>query len=130
MNEGAIGMDYGHLIEEKIKKSMERGDFDNLPGKGKPLPKDEFAHLPPDLRNSYRILKNANMLPEEMILKKRIVELEELLAGIKDPELSADFKKELSEKKIRYDVMMEKRKGSQSGAYRQYQRKIDRRFGF
>ncbi|WP_394219702.1 DUF1992 domain-containing protein [Halobacillus trueperi] len=123
-------MDYGHLIEEKIKRSMKNGDFDNLPGKGKPLPKDEFAHLPPELRNSYRILKNANMLPEEMILKKEMVEIEDLLAGITDPQLSAHYKKEWKEKKLRFDMMMEKRKLNQSGAFKQYQSKINRRFGF
>ncbi|MEC3882723.1 DUF1992 domain-containing protein [Halobacillus litoralis] len=123
-------MDYGHLIEEKIKQSMKKGDFDNLPGKGKPLPKDEFAYLPPELRNSYRILKNANMLPEEMILKKEMVEIEDLLAKVKDPKLSAHYKKEWKEKKLRFDMMMEKRKMNQSGAYKQYQKKIDRRFGF
>ncbi|WLR47868.1 DUF1992 domain-containing protein [Halobacillus litoralis] len=123
-------MDYGHLVEEQIKQSMKKGDFDNLPGKGKPLPKDEFAHLPPELRNSYRILKNANMLPEEMILKKEMVEIEDLLAEIKDPMLSAHYKKEWKEKKLRFDMMMEKRKMNQSGALKQYQSKIDRRFGF
>ena len=123
-------MDFGHLIEEKIKKSMERGDFDHLPGKGKPLPKDEFSHLPSELRNSYRILKNANMLPEEMIVKKQIVELEELLAEVKDPQLSSHYRKEWKEKKLRFDMMMEKKKLNQSSAFRQYQNKIDRRFGF
>ncbi|REJ08110.1 DUF1992 domain-containing protein [Halobacillus trueperi] len=123
-------MDYGHLIEEKIKQSMKKGDFDNLPGKGKPLSKDEFAHLPPELRNSYRILKNANMLPEEMILKKEMVEIEDLLAEVTDPQLSAHYKKEWKEKKLRFDMMMEKRKLNQSGAFKQYQSKIDRRFGF
>lgn len=123
-------MDYGHLIEEKIKQSMKKGDFDNLPGKGKPLPKDEFAYLPPELRNSYRILKNANMLPEEMILKKEMVEIEDLLAEITDPQLSTHYKKEWKEKKLRFDMMMEKRKISQSGTFKQYQSKINRRFGF
>lgn len=123
-------MDFGHLIEEKIKKSIEQGDFDNLPGKGKPLPKDEFAHLPSELRNSYRILKNANMLPEEMVVKKEIIELEELLAQVKDPQLSSYYRKEWKEKKLRFDMMMEKRKLNQSNAFRHYQNKIDRRFGF
>ncbi|RWZ58152.1 DUF1992 domain-containing protein [Halobacillus fulvus] len=123
-------MDFGHLVEEKIKKSMERGDFDHLPGKGKPLPKDEFSHLPSELRNSYRILKNANMLPEEMQLKKEIVEMEELLGQVEDPEVSVYFKQKLTEKRIRFDVMMEKRKLNQSGAFRQYQRNIHKRFGF
>lgn len=123
-------MDYGHIVEEKIKESMKRGDFDHLPGRGKPLPKDEFAHLPPELKNCYRILKNANLLPEEMIVKKEMVELEELLARIKDPQLSSHYKKELKEKKLRFDMMMEKRKMNQSAAFGQYESKIDQKFGF
>ncbi|MEW6716878.1 MAG: DnaJ family domain-containing protein [Chloroflexota bacterium] len=31
----------GRAIEEHIRRAMERGDFDDLPGKGKPLPLDE-----------------------------------------------------------------------------------------
>ncbi|MGI8314821.1 DUF1992 domain-containing protein [Halobacillus mangrovi] len=123
-------MDFGHLIEEKIKQSIKNGDFENLPGKGKPLPKDELAYVPDEMRNSYRILKNANMLPEEMQLKKEIVNLEELLEEIKDPERSAYVRKELSEKRIRFNLMMEKRRLNQSGAFRQYQNKINSHFGF
>ncbi|HEY2098849.1 MAG: hypothetical protein QOI50_4008 [Pseudonocardiales bacterium] len=29
---------YESVIDEQIRKAQERGDFDNLPGKGKPLP--------------------------------------------------------------------------------------------
>lgn len=123
-------MDFGHLIEEKIKQSMEKGDFDHLPGKGKPLPKDDLAYVPNELRNSYRILKNANMLPEEMSLKKEIVEIEDLLCSIKDSEQAEIYRKKLSEKRIRFDLLMERRKVSKTGAFRQYQHKITNRFGF
>ncbi|MCA0971933.1 DUF1992 domain-containing protein [Halobacillus litoralis] len=123
-------MGFEHLIEEKIKQSMKNGDFDNLPGKGKPLPEDEFAHVPAELRNSYRILKNANMLPEEMRLQKEIVEIEELLHTIKDPEERQPYVKQLSEKRIRFDVLMEKRNISQSNAFRQYEGKVNRKLGF
>ncbi|MYL21312.1 DUF1992 domain-containing protein [Halobacillus litoralis] len=123
-------MDYAHLVEEKIKQALKEGDFDHLPGRGKPLPKDEFAHLPEEVRNSYRILKNANMLPEEMVLKKEISELEDILAEVKDPQLSAHYKKRITEKQLRFDILMEKRKGSGSPAFQQYQRKIDNKLGF
>lgn len=123
-------MSFDHIIEEKIKQSMRNGDFDHLPGKGKPLPKDEFAHVPDELRNSYRLLKNANMLPEEMQLKKEIIEIEELIQSIQNPEEKDSFKRQLSEKKIRFDMLMEKRKISQSGAFRQYGSKINHRLGF
>ncbi|MBA2176438.1 DUF1992 domain-containing protein [Halobacillus locisalis] len=123
-------MSFDHLIEEKIKQSIERGDFDYLPGKGKPLPKDDLAHVPDELRNSYRILKNAHMLPEEMQVKKEIVEIEELIETIDDPLEKAACQKRLSEKRIRFDLLMERRKWKQSGSFRQYQNQINKRLGF
>ncbi|TGB03918.1 DUF1992 domain-containing protein [Halobacillus salinus] len=122
-------MSFEHIIEEKIKQSIRDGDFDHLPGKGRPLPKDELGYVPDELRNSYRILKNANMLPEEMQLKKEIVEIEELVHTIQDPEQKEAYRRQLTEKKIRFDMLMEKRKISQSSAFRQYGGKINRRFG-
>ncbi|MGV2620551.1 UNVERIFIED_CONTAM: DUF1992 domain-containing protein [Halobacillus marinus] len=123
-------MDYYHIVEEKIKQALKNGEFDDLPGKGKPLPKDEFAHLPEELRNGYRILKNAHMLPEEMMLKKEMVDLEELLSAITDPSLISHYTKEWKEKKLRFDMMMEKRDTGNTGVFRRYQNKIHRRFGF
>jgi hypothetical protein len=49
------------LAERKIAEAMEEGVFDNLPGKGKPLPDDELANLPDDVRLAFRILKMSGM---------------------------------------------------------------------
>lgn len=38
-------MDSFYIAEERIKKALEEGVFDNLPGAGKPLPKDELESL-------------------------------------------------------------------------------------
>lgn len=51
-------MDFSHIVsEDKIKRAIKDGEFENLPGMGKPLPKDDAAHLPESLRMSYRMLK-------------------------------------------------------------------------
>ncbi|MCU0588862.1 MAG: DUF1992 domain-containing protein [Syntrophobacteraceae bacterium] len=72
------------IADERIREAMDRGDFDDLPGKGKPLDMEDDSHLPPDLRVAYKILKNADCLPAELQLKKEIRTTEELLAGIQD----------------------------------------------
>jgi hypothetical protein len=72
------------IAEEKIRKAIENGEFDNLPGKGKPLDLEDDSHLPQDIRLSYKILKNAGCLPPELELRKEIVTMEELLAGMED----------------------------------------------
>ncbi|SIS77630.1 DnaJ family domain-containing protein [Salimicrobium salexigens] len=120
-------MDLAHIVEEKIKKAVDQGDLDDLPGKGRPLPEDEFAHVPDDLRNSYRVLKNAGMLPEEMQIKKEVVELEELLDQIADPEEKERTERKLTEKRIRFQMLMEKRKMAQSGTFGQYESSIRKR---
>ena len=51
-------------IEEQIRQAIERGDFDNLPGKGKPLDLSENPHEDPGWRLAYRLLKeNGYTLP-------------------------------------------------------------------
>ncbi|GGD04751.1 DUF1992 domain-containing protein [Thalassobacillus devorans] len=123
-------MDFTSIVEEKIKQSIRSGDFDNLPGKGKPLPKDDMEHVPADLRNSYKILKNANMIPEEMQLKKEIVSLEELVDCCREPEEKARYMQQLSEKQLRFQLIMEQRKLKNSGVFRRYRGQINRKMGF
>ena len=72
------------IIERKIKEAQEKGEFDNLPGKGEPLHLDDDSGVPEDLRLAYKILKNADCLPPELELKKEINQMEDMLAGIPD----------------------------------------------
>lgn len=64
------------IAEQKIREAIRNGEFDNLPGKGKPLSLEDLSHIPEELRASYIILKNAGILPEEMQLEKEIISLE------------------------------------------------------
>ena len=51
-------------IDEQIRQAMQRGEFDNLPGKGKPLDLNQNPHEDPGWRMTYRILKdNGYTLP-------------------------------------------------------------------
>jgi hypothetical protein len=68
------------IAEEKIREAVRRGDFDNLPGAGKPLPdEDDLALVPPDLRMAYRVMKNAGYVPEEVRLRREIEDAATLL---------------------------------------------------
>ncbi|HDM75666.1 MAG TPA: DUF1992 domain-containing protein [Deltaproteobacteria bacterium] len=72
------------IAEERIKEALDRGEFDNLPGAGKPIKFDDKHQVPEELRLAYKILKNASCLPPEIELKKEIQTVEELLEGIED----------------------------------------------
>jgi len=67
------------LAEEQISAAMRRGEFDDLPGKGKPLVLEDDSAIPDGLRVAYRILKNAGCLPPEQELRKEIRQVEGLL---------------------------------------------------
>lgn len=75
---------FDKIAEERIRQAMERGEFDDLPGKGTRLDLEDDSHLPADLRMSYKILKNAECLPPELELRKEILTTQELLSGIED----------------------------------------------
>ena len=72
------------IVEERIRRAQEKGEFKNLEGAGRPLNLAQDSHIPEDLRLSYKILKNADCLPPEIEIKKEIHRTEELLAQMPD----------------------------------------------
>ncbi|WP_135555619.1 DnaJ family domain-containing protein [Paenibacillus cymbidii] len=111
------------IVEERIREATARGEFDNLPGKGKPLPPDDCAGVPEDLRLSFKIMKNSGMLPEEMQLNKEIVTLESLLRECLTGD-AGNLRRELNDKKLRYRLLMEQRGFYESAAYPDYETKL------
>ncbi len=62
-----------HWTEEIIQSAQRRGDFDNLPGKGKPSQVPEYDPYAGPEAESYRILKNAGFVPEWIDLRTKII---------------------------------------------------------
>ena len=77
-----------HLIaERRIQEAMRQGQFDNLPGKGKPLQFEDDSMVPEDLRMAYKILKNAGFIPPELQTEKEIRQAVDLLESLEDERL-------------------------------------------
>jgi hypothetical protein len=72
------------IIEERILTAQKRGEFENLPGAGKPLKFEDDRFVSEELRLAYKILKNADCVPVEIELKKEIKQTEDLLAGMQE----------------------------------------------
>jgi DnaJ homolog subfamily C member 28 len=51
------------LIDKMIRESMERGEFDDLPGRGQPIDLSENPFEDPELRTVHRLLRNAGFAP-------------------------------------------------------------------
>ena len=73
------------IAERRIAEAMDRGEFEGLPGAGKPLRLEDDSLVPEELRAGYRLLKNAGYLPEEIRLRREISEVETLLNLIDEP---------------------------------------------
>lgn len=115
------------IANNKIKEAIDNGEFDNIPGKGKPLQLEDMSGIPEDLRMGYKMLKNAGML-DEVNLKKDLLNLENLIDQCYDEEERERLKKKLDEKRLKYNSFVKSRKPSNAAAMRQYQSKIDSKF--
>lgn len=60
------------LVESQIEKAMARGEFENLEGYGKPLNLYENPYEPPELRMTFKILKDNDFAPYWVELGKEI----------------------------------------------------------
>ena len=68
------------LAEQKISEAMANGEFDDLPGQGRPLCLEDDSLVPEELRVGYHLLKNAGYLPSQLCIRKDITSVEALLA--------------------------------------------------
>ncbi len=82
------------VAEQKIREAVERGEFADLPGQGRPLDLTGDPLVPEDSRVAYRILKNAGFLPPQLEAQKEIRDLEQLIRGMDaSPERSRALRK-------------------------------------
>jgi hypothetical protein len=101
---------FDRIVEALIREAQERGEFDHLPGKGKPIDLDEYFQMPEDVRMAQSLLKNAGMAAPEIQLLKEIAELRQLLTSLVDEKKMQEVQKKIQEKQIEFNLMMEKRK--------------------
>jgi hypothetical protein len=101
-------MSFHRNADEKIKEAITRGEFDNLPGKGKPLDLDAYFATPEHLRMGYSILKSADIIPEEMELPKQIEGLKKSLDLCTSQIEKRAIQKQLSEKIANFNMRMER----------------------
>lgn len=67
------------IAERRIEEAQARGEFDDLPGRGRPLELEDMSHVPEELRMAYKILRNAGCLPPELAERKELNRLVDLL---------------------------------------------------
>lgn len=115
------------IAEQRIREAQLQGAFDDLPGKGKPLPPDELASVPDELRLGFKMLKNAGALPPELELRKEMVTLEDLIGCASDERDRSRLRAELTAKRLRYRLFMEERGWTRLVAAESYRDQMEKK---
>ena len=95
------------LVEARIRKAMAEGEFDNLPGKGKPIDLSKYYGVPEHLRIAYQMMKDSGYIPEEVRLKKEMEILKEKIKQCKSEEEKQKLMKELTKISQQFHFHME-----------------------
>lgn len=98
-------------VDALIEEAMRRGEFDHLPGAGKPLDLSAYFDTPEEVRLAYSILKNADLLPREAELLKEIAILKEELEACTDDPRRKKLRRAIENRLLNYRILTERRKG-------------------
>lgn len=108
------------FVEEKIKKAVEDGAFDDLPGIGKPLDlRDDLPGISPELKMGFKVLKNAGYVPEKGEKKTSDISIHDLLTYATDGEDKGNIEKRRHFKELAYE-----NKWDRNASFKRYAHKI------
>ena len=102
-------MPFSRLAERRIREAIAQGEFDHLPGAGKPLNLEQYFSTPEDLRTAFSILKNANCAPAEVELLKEISRLAQAVAETADPAARQNLQRTLAHRQTELAIALERR---------------------
>lgn len=99
------------LAEQQITKARLKGQLQGLEGEGKPLPdRPEQAFVDPGDAVGFRIMAEAGVLPEEIVLKKQVLAQRAVLASLTDPAARKAAMAELARQEMRQAIAEEARR--------------------
>ncbi len=64
--------DWEGVVDKQIRDAIERGEFDNLSGRGKPIDLGENPFTPREWRLAYKVMEDAGVSPEWIEQDKEI----------------------------------------------------------
>jgi len=100
-------------VEQQIREAMAAGEFDNLPGKGKPLDLDSYFKTPDHLRLAYHILKDSGFVPPELKIKKDIDKLKALRDAADDSSERKRLDREIAKTTAVYHMALERNRSAE-----------------
>jgi len=97
-------------VEKQIKEAIARGEFDNLPGAGKPLDLEAYFNTPEDLRMAFAMLKSNEFVPEEVEIFKEISELDEKINASDDKAERTNLLARREERRLKLTLLLDARR--------------------
>lgn len=95
-------------VEACIRAAIQRGEFRNLKGEGKPLNLDEYFETPEDLRAGFSLLKSSGFLPPELELHRELMALKEARGTATDATERERLAKIIQQKELEYNLLVER----------------------
>jgi hypothetical protein len=94
---------FDRIAEERIARAAASGEFDRLPGAGRPLDLGDDLLVPAEVRMSNRILRNAGCLPPELEALKEVRDAADHLAGARNEESVRNARRRLAALQMRLE---------------------------
>lgn len=107
---------FAHLAEARIQEAADQGEFENLPGAGKPLDLDGYFSAPSSLRAGFGFLKSAGVIPPEVGAMQELARLRAALETAAGEQADL-LRKELQMRQVELAMAMERiRRGLKADA--------------
>lgn len=103
-------MSLANIAENKIRDAISRGEFDNLPGAGRPIDLEDYFRTPEALRMAYSVLKSAKCLPEEVELMNEIAALDRELSGCRTEEARSQLLRRLRDRRLQLGIALDRQR--------------------
>lgn len=113
---------FDSIVEQRIQEAMKEGKFKDVPGYGKPLDLADDSNIPEELRMSYKVLKNAGVVPKEIELNVEVKRMEDLISGMTD--VSDKFKAMKKLNFLKKKIMKSKGRTAIFNIHEDYEEKV------
>jgi hypothetical protein len=98
------------FVEKIIREAVERGEFDDLQGKGRPIDLEAYFNTPEDLRMAYSLLRSNEFVPVEVETIKEIAALKDELRKCQNDSDKANLRTRIEQKELALRLSLERRK--------------------
>ena len=116
---------FSRIAEDKIKEAIKNGEFENLPGMGKPLDlKDDLPGMSAEMKMGYRMLKNAGFISDQVDLRKELITINDLISAATDDDEINRLQEKLTRKQLQFEKIMEQRRKNTNVRFGSYAEKI------